>query len=105
MEHNSPLLAGCRRVLAELYGDRLAGVVLFGSCARGEEDAESDVDLLVLLNGKFDLFEEMQRIIHALYPLQIEFGRCISAKPVSAERYRAGAVQLYRNAAREGVLI
>lgn len=105
MERNNPLLARCRRVLAELYGDRLAGVVLYGSCARGDEDAESDVDLLVLLDGQFDLFEEIERMVHALYPLELESDRCISVQPVSAEEYRRGAIQLYRNAAREGVLI
>ena len=37
--------------LREQYGDRVVRVVLFGSKARGDYDAESDLDLLVVLNG------------------------------------------------------
>jgi hypothetical protein len=37
--------------LAERFGDRLVSVVLFGSRARGQAKAESDVDLLVVIRG------------------------------------------------------
>jgi predicted nucleotidyltransferase len=33
-----------------LYGQRLKGVFLFGSYARGEADAESDIDVLIVLD-------------------------------------------------------
>ena len=33
------------------YGERLRGVFLFGSYARGEADSESDVDVLVVLDA------------------------------------------------------
>ncbi|MBA2295376.1 MAG: nucleotidyltransferase domain-containing protein [Actinobacteria bacterium] len=36
--------------LRRLYGARLREVVLFGSWARGDADAESDIDLLVVLD-------------------------------------------------------
>ena len=32
-----------------LYGDKLKGVFLFGSYARGEQDPESDFDVLIVL--------------------------------------------------------
>jgi len=102
---SDPLLQKCRHALERLYGSRLEGVVLFGSCARGEEEAESDVDLLVLLRGQFDLFGEIQKIVDALYAIGLDSGRCISAQPVPFEDYRDGRLQLYRNAAREGILI
>ena len=44
------LLAELKAGLLALYGPRLKGVYLFGSYARGEEDAESDVDVLVVLD-------------------------------------------------------
>ena len=43
------LLDQLHRGLEELYGSRLSSVWLFGAYARGEEDAESDVDVLVVL--------------------------------------------------------
>ena len=45
-----PLLAEVRAGLSAIYGDRLRGMYLYGSYARGEQDAESDVDVLVVLN-------------------------------------------------------
>jgi predicted nucleotidyltransferase len=44
-----PLLSGLRRALRTEHGVRLA--VLYGSLARGDEDAGSDLDLLVSLAG------------------------------------------------------
>ena len=34
----------------EVYGDKLMEVILYGSCARGEFDNESDVDVMILLD-------------------------------------------------------
>ena len=36
--------------LSRTYGDRLKGVFLFGSYARGEQDKESDFDVLVIID-------------------------------------------------------
>lgn len=36
-----------KRELIELYGERLRGVYLFGSYARGDFDSDSDVDILM----------------------------------------------------------
>lgn len=46
---------------AETYGDDLLGVVLFGSAARGEARADSDVDLLLVLAPKAALRRGLYR--------------------------------------------
>ena len=95
-------LARCREVLESHYGSRLAGVVLYGSTARGTAGKESDLDLLVLLAGEFDYFVELRTVIALLYPIQLDSGRLISARPAAATDFERGILQLYRNAAREG---
>ena len=45
------LLTELRAGLKNIYGDRLKGLFLFGSYARGEQDAESDLDVLVVLDS------------------------------------------------------
>ncbi|MDW8322238.1 MAG: nucleotidyltransferase domain-containing protein [Armatimonadota bacterium] len=95
----------CKSVLAQHYGDRFAGVVLYGSVARGRAQADSDIDLLILLRGPFNTFEELQRIVDLLYPVQLECERLISAKPVPLEDFERGSIQLYRNAKREGIWV
>ncbi len=101
---NETLLAKrIRRLLAEAYGERLKGVVLYGSIARRDAAAESDVDVLVLLDTVADYGKDLRTNIETLYPLAVELGRRISAKPVPEEEYRKGACPLYRNARREGI--
>lgn len=96
------LLTQARKRLEEHYGHRFAGLVLYGSVARGTAEAESDIDLLVLLRDELDYFRELRTVVNVLYPLQLEFERVISALPAAVEEYEAGTFQLYRNAAREG---
>ena len=93
----------CRDVLEAAYGERFAGLVLYGSAARSDAQADSDLDLLVLLNGHVDFFRELRVITDLLYPVQLESERLVSAKPVPVDEYRTGSLQLYRNALREGV--
>lgn len=95
----------CRQSLREHYGPRLSGLLLYGSEARGESDEDSDIDLLVLLDGPFDFFEELRAIVDVLYALQLKSDRHLSAKPASRHEFEAGTLQLYRNAKLEGVSV
>ena len=97
------LLAEIKYRLQETYGDRLEGVVLYGSEARGDAGPESDIDLLVLLAGPVEYGRELDRILRVLYPLALEVGRRISAKPAPTSEYTTVDCPLYRNVHREGV--
>ena len=95
----------CKEVLLSHYGDRLAGVLLFGSSARGDGSPESDLDLLVLLQTPLDYFGELRSLSDLLYPVQLEEERLISAKPAAVDAFERGEIQLYRNAKREGLML
>lgn len=99
------LLARIKTRLQDVYGDRLRGIVLYGSEVRDEATLESDIDILVLLTGPVALGKDLRTIIHALYPLQLESERLIDATPVDIDVYEAGEFALYRNAKREGVAV
>jgi predicted nucleotidyltransferase len=105
MQPNDPTLQQCRALLQQLYGTRLKGVVLYGSCARGTEATESDIDLMVLLEGPVNVAQEIRRMWEVLYPLQLESAQLLSVVPVEAALYDQGAYALYRQAKVEGVAL
>lgn len=59
--------------LAKLYGERLAGVFLYGSYARGTAIRdESDVDILVVLEGKVEPGKELDQADQVLSDLAVK---------------------------------
>jgi predicted nucleotidyltransferase len=99
------LLCRIKTKLHAVYGDRLKGVMLYGSEARGEATEDSDIDILVLLDGPLDWWDETTAIIHSIYPIQLEIDRIISVRPVDAAVYEEGEFPLYRNVKEEGILL
>ena len=97
------LLAEIKKRLLTVYETRLKGVVLYGSEARGTAAPDSDIDVLVLLEGPVDYGVEARVIIEALYDLVLALERPIDAKPIDVAAYEAGRYPLYRFAKAEGL--
>ena len=95
----------CKNILAGHYGSRLKGLILYGSIAREQTSAGSDIDLLVLLSKPFNYFHELRQIVDLLYPVQLDSEQLISAKPAALDEFEQKASQLYRNAKREGLFL
>lgn len=91
--------------IADHYGERFQGLILYGSMARGEADDSSDMDLLVLLSQPLHYFLELRQIIEILYPVQLETDILISAKPAAVDEFEAGQIELYRTAKREALVL
>ena len=52
MNDNLPeILAEIRQYFQQLYSDRLVQLILYGSQARGDAKPDSDIDILVVLEG------------------------------------------------------
>jgi len=98
------LLQQIKDCLQDACGDRLRGVVLYGSEVRAAADDESDIDVLVLLDGPIHLGRDIDTCTKAIYPLMLEIGRTIDAAPVDIRDYEAGNDPLYRAAKKEGIL-
>ena len=99
------VLQRCKAILENNYQSQFKGLILYGSVARNQASAASDIDLLVLLGQPIDYFKELRTIIELLYPVQLESEQLISAKPVPVDEFEHGTIQLYRNAKREGVVV
>lgn len=97
------LLSRAKLILRGVHGQRLRGIILYGSYARGAGGPDSDIDLLVLLDGPIRYGRDLLANLEALYPLAAELQRRISAKPVDAKEYETVQCPLYQNAHREGI--
>jgi hypothetical protein len=75
--------------LRELYGTRLVTVLVFGSRARGDADSESDLDLLVVLDGAVEPWAEHRRMEEILWRHTLRSGTVVSALPVTRARFEA----------------
>lgn len=90
--------------LCERYGDRLARVALFGSRARGEGDAESDLDVLVVLDDGDWRFRDAVALV-AFEPM-VEYGVVLSPLVVDLADYtwwQEHHAPIYRNISVDGI--
>lgn len=99
------ILTELRAQLAALYGDRLVKVILFGSQARGDATPESDIDVMVVLQGAVDPFAEIDRTSRLNAELSLAFDTLISRTFLSEQEFREGQSSLLRNVRREGVFV
>lgn len=82
-------------------------MILYGSYARGEQDEESDIDLLVLLREIKDFWAEVHRIsdiesqVHELFDYKI----LISAIPARISDFNTKNTPIFLNIKKEGVSV
>lgn len=92
-----------KKEIRKLYGERLKNVILYGSWARGDATEESDIDLVVILEGKVIPGREIDRMIDIITEINLKHGLLISVYPVSEEDYRTINSPLLMNVRREGM--
>ena len=91
---------------ARLYPDEILSITLYGSQARGDAKAESDIDVLVVVRR--DTPALRQALTDLAWQVQFEYGVVISDIIRSIEQFnrmRANRFPFYQNIEREGVLL
>lgn len=91
-----------------VFESKLKSVILFGSCARGDYDDESDIDLLVLLDVPSEQIPyERRKMRKTANRLDLEYDCVISATFQSYdafETYREASM-FYSNVSKEGLKV
>lgn len=100
------LLEDLNKKIITLYGESLKSIILFGSYARGDNEDESDMDIMILV----DLDIEEQRIyrkalVEKITDLSIKYDIIISVIDNNYKEFykRVDYVPFYKNVANEGV--
>jgi predicted nucleotidyltransferase len=97
------ILAELRQGLESLYGDRLDGLYLFGSYARGEADPESDIDVLLVLDHVSDYPGEVDHTGVLASELSLRHGLSLSRVFMSRRAWTEGTDFFVKNIRQEGV--
>ena len=91
-----------------IYGEKLKEVILFGSCARGDFEDDSDVDIMILLDVPRSEVEEVNRkmdpVISRLdkkYEYELLFSPIVQS--YSEFNYWIEALPFYQNVRKEGI--
>jgi uncharacterized protein len=101
----SLLLQEVENYLKKLLSHSLQGLILFGSYARHEADAESDIDLLIILENVGDYLEQYRQIAPILQEIGFRYQKLISICLVSSLVYEQNQTPFYRNIRREGRIL
>ena len=101
-----PILKEFKQQIAELYGQRLKKVVLYGSYARDQaNDEHSDIDLAVVLDGTVEPCKEIDRMIDIITDLNLEHNILIAVYPVSEINFEKVNSPLLINVREEGITV
>ena len=101
----APLLREIKHSMHSLFGHNFRKLILFGSYARNEQYAESDIDLLLLLEETTAQRNNTSKIIDKIYDLMLDSDKFISIIPASEIKYKNLTEPLYYNVQKEGIEI
>ena len=107
-ENLKKILQEIAELLRNVYGERLRAVILYGSVARGTQTKDSDVDIMVLIEGTD---EELRRYEEKLgdvsTDLALKYLRVFSIIDVKYQEYMEWRTisPFYKHVDKEGVVV
>lgn len=98
----------CNRVAncyKKIYGDKIHGIYLYGSYARGDFDEESDIDFTAIVEGdQVDLRRKRYQVSRDLTDISLDYDVVISFGVIPADLFEEhkNFLAYYKNILREG---
>lgn len=108
MENKRDIISEFVHQVTQLLGKNLTKAILYGSYARGDNNENSDIDIM-LLTSLMD--EEIEQVENSVFDLAFEFQMkyfidiSVVIKNEEQFNYWLGAVPFYNNVQREGVIL
>ncbi len=89
--------------LVRIYGDRLKGVYLYGSYARGDYRPGSDVDVMILLKDYKNYWDELEHTSQLMQDVCLEYDLLVSRIFMTEEKWKKSDTPLLRNIHQDGL--
>ncbi len=97
------ILSELKQALAGVLGTQLIAVRLYGSHARGEERADSDIDVLILVRQIDDYGDLIRRTSATVADISLRHDVVISRSFAVEREYRQQQTPFFMNVRRESV--
>ena len=91
-----------------VYGDNLMKIILYGSYARGDFNADSDIDMVAIVDGERKLLQEqLKKVWDVSSDLELKYETVVSPAVIPYKEYMQFQedIPYYRNIKQEGVEI
>ena len=102
------MLIELTEALCYVYGDKLKTILLYGSFARGTQTDDSDIDLMVLIDGNNDELRQYDDQLNDVSTdLSLKYLKVLSVVDVSYQEYEdwRNLSPFYKNVSEEGVIL
>ena len=108
MDEKRVILEELAKDICPIFGDALSKIILYGSYARGDYNANSDIDIMILTKlSDEEIVSIEDQVIDIAYDYELRQKTPISINIKNEEhfKYWENALPYYRNIAREGVVL
>ena len=92
--------------MVEIIKSDIVKVILYGSVARGTNDEESDVDIMIILKNELDSFAE-DKLSDFIVDMNLKYDKVFSVIDVNVNKFDkwAAVLPFYQNVDREGIVL
>ena len=97
------LLAELKEGLKSIYGERLKGLYLYGSYARGEQEEYSDIDVLIVLDEIPHYAAEIDRTGYLASDLSLKYGTTVSRFFVTVQDWKIKDTSFFLNVREDAI--
>lgn len=102
-DETKKLLTELKEELKRIYGPRLKGLYLYGSYARGEQQEDSDIDVLIVLDRIDHYFGEIERSGQLVSDISLKYGESVSRVFVTESDWKSRDTSFLANAREDAV--
>ncbi len=100
------ILSDFKQAMSHIYGDQLASVILYGSYARGDYNADSDIDLAVVLQTeRVERWREIERVAPVTVELSEKYDCLIAPVVLEAKRLISSSNLFIQTVQQEGIAL